>query len=108
MPADLTVECADLDRNAYESLQPRLVVEVLSPSTTSIDQILKLDEYKRHPTLSYILLVETAEPIATLYARGEGGDWESTNYAGLEAGIDLPDIAATLTMAEMYRGLTFA
>ena len=105
---DVTVECADLVRNAYESLQPRLVVEVLSPSTTSIDQFRKLDEYKRHPTLAHILLVETAEPVATLYARGGRGEWESSNFAGLEACIDLPAIGATLTLAEVYRGLTFA
>lgn len=104
---DVTVECAELVRNAYESLQPRLVVEVLSPSTTSIDQIRKLDEYKRHPTLDHILLVETAEPAATLYSRGEGGRWDSTDYAGLDARIDLPAINAALTLAEMYRGLTF-
>ncbi|WP_244473000.1 Uma2 family endonuclease [Methylobacterium sp. Leaf100] len=80
-----------------EAREPRLVVEVASPSTTTIDQTRKVEEYKRHPTLTTILLVETVTPQALLYRRGADG-WEIETFEGLEAAIDLPDI---------YDGLTF-
>jgi Uma2 family endonuclease len=89
-----------------EAREPRLVVEVASPSTTTIDQTRKVEEYKRHPTLTTILLVETVTPQALLYRRGADG-WEIETFEGLEAAIDLPDIGATLAMADIYDGLTF-
>lgn len=41
---DVTVECAPVICDTYENRSPRLVVEVLSPSTTNIDRFRKLDE----------------------------------------------------------------
>ncbi|PXW63046.1 Uma2 family endonuclease [Methylobacterium sp. B4] len=66
----VTVECGDLVRDIDENRTPRLVVEVLSPSTTDIDRFRKLDEYRRHPSLAYILLVETRFPSTVLYRPG--------------------------------------
>ena len=62
---DVTVECAELVRDTYEAHEPKLVVEVLSPTTTGIDRFRKLEEYKQHPTLAYVLLIETRSPTAT-------------------------------------------
>jgi Uma2 family endonuclease len=103
---DVMVECAPLVPDTYEVLEPRLVVEVASPSTTTIDQIRKVEEHKRHPTLAYILLVETLKPQALLYRRsGEG--WDIETFEGLQAVVDLPDAGATLSLADIYDGLTF-
>ena len=103
---DAMVECAPLVPDTYEAREPRLVVEVASPSTTSIDQIRKVEEYKRHPILACILLVETLKPQALLYRRGADG-WEIETFEGLEVTIDLPDICAALAMADIYDGFTF-
>ena len=104
---DVTVECAELVRNTYESREPKLVVEVLSPSTTDIDRFRKLEEYKRHPSLAYILLIDTRAPTATLYARSDEGAWETQDFTGLDAMIDLPQIGARLALADVYDGLGF-
>jgi Uma2 family endonuclease len=101
---DVTVDCGPLAPDAYESGEPKLVVEVLSPSTTDIDRFRKLEEYKLHPSLAYILLVETRAAKAILYRR-VGGAWETEPYEGLDATIALPEIGADLTMAEIYEGL---
>ena len=103
---DVMVECAVLVPDTYEAREPKLVVEVASPSTTSIDQTRKVEEYKRHPTLAYILLVETLKPQALLYMR-VGDTWEIETFEGLEALIALPAIGASLTLADIYEGLTF-
>ena len=103
---DVMVECAPLVPDTYEAREPKLVVEVASPSTTTIDQTRKVEEYKRHPTLAYILLVETLKPQALLYRRlGDG--WDIETFEGLDAVIALPEIGATLSLAEIYDGLSF-
>ncbi|UMY17189.1 Uma2 family endonuclease [Methylobacterium organophilum] len=103
---DVTVECGDLVRDSYESRLPRLVVEVLSPSTTNIDRFRKLDEYRRHPSLACILLVETRFPSAVLYRRaGEG--WAEESFESLDAVIDLPAIGARLALTDIYEDVGF-
>ncbi|RZK83205.1 MAG: Uma2 family endonuclease, partial [Methylobacterium sp.] len=65
-----------------------------------------VEEYKRHPTLASVLLVETLKPQALLYRRlGEG--WDIETFEGLDAVIALPEIGATLSLAEIYDGLSF-
>ncbi|MCC0806876.1 Uma2 family endonuclease [Methylobacterium sp. W2] len=104
---DVTVECGDLVLDSYESRTPRLVVEVLSPSTSTIDRFRKLEEYKRHPTIAYILLVETRWPSATLYRR-DGEAWVTQAFEAMDETIDLPIIGAGLPMSDVYDGMTFA
>lgn len=103
---DITVECGELVRDTYESRSPRLVVEVLSPSTSSIDRFRKLDEYRRHPTLGGILLVETRFPSVLLYRR-RGEAWEPETYEAMTDGIDLPEIGVRLALAEIYEAVAF-
>lgn len=103
---DVTIERGDLIRDTYENRAPRLVVEVLSPSTANIDRFRKLDEYRRHPTLADILLVETRFPGAVLYRR-EGETWTEENFTTLDAAIDLPAIGARLALADIYTEVTF-
>ena len=93
---DVMVECAPLIPDTYEVREPKLVVEVASPSTTSIDQTRKVEEHKRHTTLAYILLVETLTPQALLLPAGRGwlGDRDlrrprcRCRLAGNRCGID--------------------
>lgn len=105
---DVMVECAPFERDTYEAREPKLVVEVLSPSTTNIDRFRKLDEYRRHPGLSYILLIDTFTPEATLYRREDGGDWAAENFEGLDATVALPLIGASLPLSDVFEGLRFA
>jgi Uma2 family endonuclease len=103
---DGTVECGELVRDSYESRAPRLVVEVLSPSTSSVDRFRKLDEYRRHPTLRGILPVETRFSSVLLYRR-TGEAWEAESYEAVTEIIDLPVIGARLALADIYEAIAF-
>src|SRR4051794_41129067 len=46
---DMTVDCGPMQDHAMEAQEPRLVLEVLSPSTMNFDRIRKLEEYRSHP-----------------------------------------------------------
>lgn len=101
---DVTVDCAPMQVDAYEAHQPTLVVEVLSPATRRIDQVAKLEEYKRLKSLRYILLVEPERVSVLLLARMEDG-WSTSTWTVAEGSVDLPEIGATLPLADIYEGV---
>ena len=104
---DLSVDCGAMLDTAFEATSPRLVVEVLSPSTRQTDLIRKLEEYKALPSLEYILFIEPDLPSALLWWRAPGAPWELVQFDGLEGVIDLANIGTELTMAEIYEDVTF-
>ncbi len=57
---DVTVSCDSRDRGTVQAIQsPRLVVEVLSPSTELIDRTWKLQNYRTHPTIEEYMLIDS-------------------------------------------------
>ena len=66
---DVGVACGPRDPNGTKAALPRLVVEVLSPSTRDFDTFKKLDEYRETGSLEYIVLVEPNEPVAFVWRR---------------------------------------
>ena len=104
---DIGVECGPFVPNGYTANEPRVVVEVLSPTTRDVDTIRKLDEYRLVASLRRILLVETNKPLVTMWTRNEADEWAESEVTGLEGGIDMPEIGVTLPMAEIYRTIAF-
>lgn len=104
---DVSVDCGDRSRTSFEASLPRLVIEVLSPSTRQTDLVRKLEEYKALPSLAYILLVEPDLPRVLLWWRAPGDIWELAQFDGFDGVIDLSAIGAELSMAELYEDVTF-
>jgi len=103
---DISIECGRPHERSLATDEPRVVIEVLSPSTTRYDRFQKLEEYKLHPGIRVILLVDTELPRVTVWRRGEAG-WKYHEEAGLDASIALPEIEAALALADLYDGLAF-
>jgi Uma2 family endonuclease len=101
--ADVIVTCDPPRIDRYEAIEPRLVVEVLSPSNVGLAWDRKLREYRRHKSLQYIVLLDSRFVAATLYARIDSG-WDELDFDEPEAVIDLPAIGCRLKMADVYNG----
>ena len=57
---DVIVSCDPHDRGTVKAIQsPRLVVEVLSPSTEMTDRTWKLKNYRAHPTIEEYVLADS-------------------------------------------------
>lgn len=57
---DVIVSCDPRDRGTAKAIQsPRLVVEVLSPSTELTDRTWKLKNYRAHPTIEEYMLADS-------------------------------------------------
>lgn len=104
---DITIECGQAGRREMAVSDPRVVIEVLSPSTMSFDRFKKVLEYQTIPSLTHILLVDTEVPRIDVLTRTGNETWTSARHEGLDAKIDLPTINAALDLAEVFEGLTF-
>ena len=104
---DVGVDCGRRDPNATKATSPRVVAEVLSPTTRDFDTIGKLEEYKLVESLQRIVVIEPNAPEAMVWVRGDDRNWRKAGYRGLEQEIDMPEIGATLALAEIYDGVEF-
>lgn len=98
---DVMVTCDPPRSDIYEALQPRMAVEVLSPSNKGVAWDRKLREYRRHEALQYILLVDSEIVGVTLYERTPDG-WNDIDLDRLVDAVELPGIGCRLTLAEIY------
>lgn len=104
---DVGVDCGRRDPNATKATSPRVVVEVLSPTTRDFDTIGKLEEYKLIDGLARIVVIEPNAPEVIVLARGVDRSWRKAVRQGLDQEIDMPEIGVTLAVAEIYDGVEF-
>ena len=102
---DIGVDCGDRDPNAYGAASPRVIVEVLSPSTRDFDAFQKIEEYKLIADLRAILLVDPNRRDAQLWTRGEAGGWSAARHNDPAGTIDLGTLDLRLAMDAIYEGV---
>lgn len=100
---DLTVVCgphqwAAHDRNALTN--PKVVFELLSPSTAGYDRGPKFDHYRRLPSLQTYVVVHQDQPLVLVHERQADGAWLFRDYA--EGAVPLPALSVELPLAEIY------
>jgi Uma2 family endonuclease len=104
---DIGVDCGHRDPNGTKATSPRLVVEVLSPTTRDFDTIGKLEEYKLVDSLERIVVIEPNVPEVIVWVRGEDASWRRNVLRGPDNEIDMPEIGVTLSFKEVYDGVEF-
>ena len=104
---DAGADCGQRDPDAMKAALPRMVAEVLSPSTRDFDTFEKLAEYKQVGSLEYIMVVEPNAPEVVVWSREADRGWIRHIVEGLEHEVDMPAIGVTLPLAEIYDGVAF-
>jgi Uma2 family endonuclease len=90
-----------------EILNPRLIVEVLSPSTEAKDRGDKFRYYQSIPTFREYVLVGQSEVRVEQFVRVEANEWLLRVYEGLEATMGLDSLEVEIGMREIYEGVEF-
>lgn len=107
---DVTVTCdvSDRRRGVKTIRSPRLVVEVLSPSTESTDRTEKLTAYQGCPTIAEVVLVSQFAQYIEMWRRDEQDDtqWHYVHYKAGEE-VEFASLDVRLSMAEIYRKIDF-
>ncbi|QBD83628.1 Uma2 family endonuclease [Ktedonosporobacter rubrisoli] len=105
---DVTVTCDARDRGSIDFIQyPRLVVEVLSPSTCDYDRGSKFTFYRECPTIQEYMLIATDHPAVELFRREKNTLWTLFLFA-LEDSVQVSSLDLSFTVAELYEGIIFA
>jgi Uma2 family endonuclease len=86
-------------------LNPRVIIEVLSPSTERGDRTLKREIYQLIPSLTDYLLVAQNEPLIEGWKRSAQGEWLKVRAAGLDDTLTIESIKIMLALADVYRGV---
>jgi Uma2 family endonuclease len=100
---DLVVTCDPRDTDPRFIRHPKLIIEVMSPSTERVDKREKFFAYTTIESLEEYVLVAQAPPEITLYRKSEG--WRAQKVAGLDAQFTLASLLLTLPVAAVYEGL---
>lgn len=99
---DITISCDERDRNQKEMIRyPRLVVEVLSPTTEATDRGKKAAYYRACPTIQEYVMVDSQELFVEVHRHEER--WTINTF---EAGdiITLESLGIQFPLEDVYEG----
>jgi Uma2 family endonuclease len=100
---DVLVYCGErVPRDVLEVPNPIIVVEVLSPSTGSMDMGAKLQGYFALPSIHHYLIIDPDRPLLIHHKRGTADAIETRIAGGPSLRLDPPGLEIDLT--EMLAG----
>jgi Uma2 family endonuclease len=108
---DATVGCGELKfehiRGVDALVNPTLIVEVLSPTSSIRDHNEKFAAYKAIESFREYLLIAQDEPHVTHYVLQLDGRWEREEITDMTGKIVLVSVGCTLSLVEIYEDVTF-
>jgi Uma2 family endonuclease len=108
---DVIVVCGEpkfLDENRDTLLNPRLIVEVLSPSTEFYDRVRKFELYRSVESVSEYLLVSSVRVSTDLYTRQPDDRWLLSTATRIEDSFELQSVGARLVLSDLYEKVDLA
>ncbi|MGL5193655.1 MAG: Uma2 family endonuclease [Chroococcales cyanobacterium] len=104
---DLMVTCDFQDReNSTYKRFPKLIIEVLSPSTEAFDRGDKFNDYQTLDSLEEYVLVNTKHQRVEVFRKTEEGGWLFQTYTRTEATFTLQSLKLTVSLDEVYEDVT--
>ncbi len=99
---DVLVTCSALDAASPQvKTEPRLIIEVLSPSTAAYDRGLKFSHYRSLASLEEYVLIDLDTRSTDDYRKGADGLWVLHPFARGES-VSLASVALTLSAAQLF------
>jgi Uma2 family endonuclease len=105
--ADVVVEPASDTWEDLSTDKASLLVEVLSPSTQHLDLNVKPPEYMSLSSLEAYIVASQEEACCWVWLRGADRGFPELpgEIAGLDRAIDIPALALSIPLEEIYRGI---
>ncbi len=110
---DLSVICGPAqmdpqDPSGHTATNPRVLVEILSPSTEAYDRGEKFSRYRTLESLEEYVLISQDTPRVEVFHRQADGTWVFTSISGLDGRVRLASVQAQVSLAEVYAGVEFS
>ena len=97
---DAFVVCISQPRGAYVVRDPVVLFEILSPSTSHTDLVLKTAEYQAAPSIKHYVILEQTHAGAQVFHR-RGADWIVETIKDDDI-LRLPEIGIEIPLPEIY------
>jgi Uma2 family endonuclease len=104
---DVVVVCEADDEDEYVLENPRLIVEVLSPTTQRTDRAEKLIAYQKIESLQEYVIVAQDRIWIQIHRRGANDNWAVENFLDLEGEITFASVSLKMKVADVYRNVRF-
>ena len=107
---DLIVVCGEpvfLDKRGDVLLNPKVLFEVLSPSTDIYDRTEKFFRYQILESFTDYVLIAQSEPRIEHWSRRPNSGWHFNLVKGIENRLVVASIDCTLELARIYNGIEF-
>ncbi len=101
------IEFDSTDKSGQTAVNPRLIVEVLSPSTEGYDRGDKFRRYLQIASFQEYVLVSQTVPVVETYTRQPDGAWGFRAYEGLKATAPIQSLDIKLRLADVFAGVEF-
>ena len=104
---DIVVEAAGAAGKGLSTDQPRVIVEVLSPSTQELDLNTKPPEYMSLASLEVYIVASQDQPHFWVWLRGPDRQFAElpAEVGGVDRVIDVAALGVSLPLADIYRGI---
>ncbi len=102
---DLVIVCDEDNEDEYYATKPKIIIEVLSPSTSLTDRREKMFAYKEIESLNEYVLIEQDKIYAEVYRRREKSDlWDWAEFFPDEE-IEFAAVDFKMAMKDIYEGV---
>ncbi len=108
MLPDQAVVCgalAVIDESQETITNPKVIFEVLSPSTEDNDRAAKFDLYRLLPSFEEYVLIAQQRAAVEVRRKRPDGRWVLTFYEGLDSVVKLESLDIELPLGELYEGV---
>jgi Uma2 family endonuclease len=93
------------DDQRHTLINPRVIIEVLSPSTEAYDRGDKFTQYRQIEAFEEYILISQDRPNVESWLRQPDGAWSIQNYASLDSSGKVRCLGIEIPMAEIYAGI---
>ncbi len=104
--ASVSCDPHDLEEEGDIIYYPRVIIEVLSPSTEASDRGKKFSYYRSCPTIQEYVLISTQEQAVDVYRRASDNLWTLHPFGPSEV-VTLKSINVSIPMDDFYEDVTF-
>ena len=107
---DISIVCGKpaLTDEYHDTLtNPKVIVEILSPSTADYDYGGKFRQYRQLESFEEYVLVAQDQPRVEVLRKASGKRWVINTYEGLDAVASVETLSISLPLIEIYAGIEF-
>jgi len=107
---DAMVVCGDVersDKDAESITNPKVIIEVLSKSTTAYDRGDKFHKYMQLDSFREYILIDQYRFVIETFYKNEQDFWEISRVTGMESELYIKSFGFSIPLKELYQRVEF-